>query len=94
MRMLDPETIFAALIIAVVAVVPLAFVFGLTRRTMLVAVGLTIGVRAFYPGGTAGLVVDVLRPVRAFVQDQKDHRTARDALVREAADGQVPARAR
>jgi hypothetical protein len=91
MRMLDPETLFAAIVIAVVAVVPLAFVFGLTRRTILVAVGLTIGLRAFYPGGTAGLVVDVLRPMRAFVQGQKDHRTAHEASVREAADGRIPA---
>jgi len=82
------------MIIAVVALVPLAFVFGLTRRTILVAVGLAIGVRVFYPGGTAGLVIDALRPMRAFVQGQKGHMAARDASVREAADGQMPARTR
>ena len=91
MRMSDPETLFAALIIAVVAIVPLAFVFGLTRRTILVAVGLTIGVRAFYPGGPAGLVVDALRPMRAFMQREVDRRATHDAAVREAADRQVAA---
>jgi len=90
MRMSDPETLFAALIIAVVAIIPLAFIFGLTRRTILVAVGLAIGVRAFYPGGTAGLVIDALRPMRALLQGQKDHTTAHAASVREAADGHAP----
>jgi hypothetical protein len=94
MPMPNAEALFASVVIAVVATVPLALVFGLSGRTIAVAVGLTIGVGAFYPGGTTGLVVDALRPLGAFVQGEKDRNAARDAAVGEAADGHAPARAR
>ncbi len=94
MPMPDPQVLVAGVVIAVVAAVLLAAVFGVTRRTIAAAIGLTIGIGAFYPGGTAGLLVDVLRPLSAFVQGEKDRGAVRDAAVGEAADGQAPASTR
>jgi hypothetical protein len=88
MPMPDPEALFAGVVIAVVAAVPLALVFGLSGGTIGVAVGLAIGVGVFYPGGTNGLVVDVLRPLGTFIQAETDRTAARNAAVGEAADGQ------
>ena len=91
MPMPDAQALVAGAAIAFVTAVALALVFGLTGRTILVAVGLTIGVGTFYPGGTTGLVVDALRPLGTFVQREKDRNAVRDAAVGEAADGQAPA---
>ena len=54
-----------------------------------VAIGLALGVNAYYPGGTAALVVDVLRPFHAFMQDEKDKTAARDKSIGEVADGRM-----
>jgi hypothetical protein len=91
MPMPDPEALFAGVVIAVVAAVPLAIVFGLSGRTIGVAVGLALGVGVFYPGGTTGLVVEALRPLGTFVQAERDRSAARNAAVGEAADGQATA---
>src|SRR5437870_6602537 len=85
MPMPDPDALFAGVVIAVVAAVPLVLVFGLSGRTMGVAVGLAIGVGVFYPGGTTGLVVDALRPLGTFVRTETERSAARDAAVGEAA---------
>jgi len=87
----DPDALFAGVVIAVVAAVPLALVFGLSGRTMGVAVGLAISVGVFYPGGTTGLVVDALRPLGTFVRTETERSAARDAAVGEAADGRAVA---
>ena len=87
MSMHDPQTIVGAILVAAAAVALLAPFLGLTRRTIVVAIGLAFGVNAYYPGGTAALVVDVLRPFHAFMQDEKDKTAARDASIGEVADG-------
>ncbi|HLK12914.1 MAG TPA: hypothetical protein VKW76_16180 [Candidatus Binatia bacterium] len=86
----DSQTLFAGAVIAAGASLPLALVFGFTRRTVLVAVGLAVAIAIFYPGGTTGLLVDALRPLRMLVQDARDRGAARDAAVGEAADGPAP----
>ena len=86
----DPQALLAGVAIAIVAAVLLAPVFGLTARTIVVAVGLTIAVGTLYPGGTTGLVVDVLRPFGTLVRDEKDRGAARDAALGDAAEGRAP----
>ena len=87
----DAQALVAGVIVALVTAAALTIVFGLTGRTIMVAVAVAIGVGAFYPGGTTGLVVDALRPLGRFVQREKDRNAARDAAVGGAADGQATA---
>ena len=86
MPMPNSQALFAGVVIAVVAAAPLVLVFGLSGRTIGVAMGLAIVVGVFYPGGTTGLVVDALHPLGTFVQAEKDRSAARDTAVGEAAD--------
>jgi hypothetical protein len=90
----DAGVLIAGVVIAVVAALALALVFGMSRRTIAVAIGLTIGVAVFYPGGTRALVVDALRPIGGFFQTERDRSAAHDAAIGRAADGWATARTR
>lgn len=85
MRALSGEQLAASVGLAAVAFVALGLLLGFTRRTLGAAVVVVLAVGRFYPGGTVGLVVDALGPLRALTHETASLRDER----RERIDSEV-----
>jgi hypothetical protein len=59
--------------------------FGFKLRTFAAVAALVCVVNGWYPGGSAGLVGDVLAPVRSLMDDATTRRDARGARIAGAA---------
>lgn len=88
----DPQQVLADLAVGVVVALALSLVFGLNRRTILVAVLAALGVNQLYPDGAPGLLADLLRPLTGMSEDAASRGAARHEAVEHATgEPEVPA---
>jgi hypothetical protein len=83
--LLNGDSPVAAVLVGAVLGVVLGFLFGFTRRTLGAAILLGMAVNALYPRGSAGLLADVLRPVRSLADDAETRKDSRNATIDSAA---------
>ena len=84
---MDPAQVIPSLVVAAVALVALGIPFGFGRKAVGLAVLLALAVNGFYPGGSAELLVDSLRPIRMLAAGAEDQRDGRAEAVERAVDG-------
>ena len=84
---LSESQLIPTLALAGVVVAILGVFFGYGRRTIAGACLVALALNVLYPGGSAALVVDALRPLRSLVDDTAARRDGRNADIDRAVPG-------